>query len=177
MRDGLLLGLLWIASFALYVAGLTSPMLSFFAVGMAVSTPIVVGARLMAFRNGVLGGYISFGRAWFYVALLFFYGGVLLAIAQFIYFNYIDHGFFLQSMYRILDGEEAQELFRNKQALNDLVGQNLHILGTMRPIDIALNFLSTNICIGVIVGLLLALIFRRTRPKGSEGENGNVPLA
>ena len=51
--------------------------------------------RLKRFRDNVLEGVISFSRALLYSMLVYFYAALLMAAAQFVYFQFIDNGFML----------------------------------------------------------------------------------
>ena len=80
-QDGALLALLWVSSFLLYIIGITNEMLGMAAFILMIYTPIFVGSRLGKFRDFGLEGLISFRRGYAYSVLVFFYGGVLFALA------------------------------------------------------------------------------------------------
>ena len=88
--DGALLSLLFVAAFVCYVVGLTSPTYGLLAMLTIVLIPVFAVIRLKRFRDNGLMGKISFLRAWFYVSLMFFYGGLLFALVQYAYLAYID---------------------------------------------------------------------------------------
>jgi hypothetical protein len=52
----------------------------------------IVGWRLSKFRNYALDGVISFRRALAYSWYTFFYASLLFAIAQFLYFRFLNNG-------------------------------------------------------------------------------------
>ena len=81
--DGALLSVMWIASFALYVIGMTKPMMMIGGIIIAVSSPVFTASRVRKFRGIARYGIISFGRAYIYSILTFFYASLLFAIAQF----------------------------------------------------------------------------------------------
>ena len=101
-QDGFFLALLWIASFVFYIMGLTNQMLGMAAIMLAVATPFFVAGRLRRFRDEGREGVISFRRGYAYTILVFFYGAVLLAVAQFLYFAYFDNGYLLSSFSKIV---------------------------------------------------------------------------
>ena len=90
--DGLRLSILLMLGFVCYVVGLTSPTYGFLAIITVIVTPFFVGRQLKRFRDNGLDGAISFLRGWAYVALMFFYGGLLFALAQFSRARYIARG-------------------------------------------------------------------------------------
>ena len=102
-QDGFFLALLWIASFVFYIMGLTNQMLGMAAIMLAVATPFFVAGRLRRFRDDGREGVISFRRGYAYTILVFFYGAVLLAVAQFLYFAYFDNGYLFGDIFEFAD--------------------------------------------------------------------------
>jgi hypothetical protein len=99
-------------------------------------------------------------RGWGFVILVFFYGGILLALVQYVYFAYIDQGYLLASFSAALESAETKqfiEMYGMQQAVND----SLTMMEQMRPIDYALNVLTMNISIGIILGLPIAAILQK----------------
>lgn len=128
--------------------------------GIAFATPVFVGIRLKLFRDQGLEGSISFLRAWVYVVLVFFYAGLLFAIGQFVYFSYIDHGYLLRTIGEMMAAPEMAEALQ-QTGMGGQVDEALQLMGTMRPIDLVLNVLTSNILIGMLVGLPLAGLLRK----------------
>lgn len=159
-QDGALLALWWIASFGCYVAGLLQPVLGMLAVLMALSTPIVAALRLRHFRDVGRDGIISMGRGWGFVVLIFFYAGLLLAVAQYAYFSFMDHGFMFDAMDRMLHTPEAGQMLQ-QYGMAESVDESISQMRAMRPIDIALNMLTTNILVGMVVALPIAAVMQR----------------
>ena len=157
--DGALLAVLWTASFACYVLGLSQPGLGMVAMVLALVTPFFVARRLKKFRDEGREGVISFRRAWAYTLLSFFYASVLFAIVHLIYFSYMDHGYFFGMLTKMMTTPE------NVQALGkDMVGmvaEALHTAAKMRPIDLALNLMMSNLFIGLIASFPIAAVMKR----------------
>lgn len=157
--DGALLSLLWTGSFACYVAGLSTPSLGMIAILLAMMTPFFVSRRLKNFRDGALDGIISFKRALAYSLLTFLYGSLLFAAVHFVYFSYMDHGYFFSMLAKMMSTPE------NIQALGKemmtAVQQSLTAVAGMRPIDLALNIMMSNLFVGFILSLPLAAIMKR----------------
>ncbi len=161
--DGAMLSLLWMTSFCCYILGLTSPLYGLVALLLAVATPFLVGARLRRFRDNGLDGTISFMRGWAYSILVFFYGGVLFAIGQFVYFAYVDHGYLLHSITNMLAVPETANMLQ-QMGMTETLNEALQEIGQMRPIDMSLSILSNNIMAGIVLGLPIAAFMQRTRP-------------
>ena len=161
--DGAWLALLLIAGFTCYVVGLTSPLYGFLAMITLLVVPFFVGRRLKRFRDDGLDGTMSFLRGWAYVILMFFYGGLLFALAQYAYLTYMDKGYILTTITDVLSAPESVAVMK-QMGMDEQVNESLHLLGTMRPIDFALDMLTTLIMAGAVLGLPIAAIVKRTRP-------------
>ena len=159
--DGLKLFVLWLASFACYVAGLKSAGLGLAAMVLAFITPILSARLLRKYRDEALDGTLKFGRGWVYVLYQFFYASVLFAVAQFIYFNFIDKGQFMDEVTKMLLAPE------NKEALKAIgfqgLEETLEMMRQMRPIDQVLNILTSNLLIGCIMGLPIAAFCKKEK--------------
>ena len=159
-QDGFFLFLLWTASFASYVYGLTNQMMAMLAIVLAVMTPFFVAGRLRKFRDEGRGGIISFRRSYAYTIFVFFYGAVLLAVLQFLYFAYMDHGYVLSSLSKMLSSDEGRMLVQ-QYGMTQMIDESLSQMAAVRPIDHALNFLTINIILGFIFGIPISLVMQR----------------
>ena len=159
-QDGFFLALLWTASFVCYIVGISNQMLGMLAIGLAIMTPFFVAGRLRKFRDEGREGLISFGRSYAYTIFVFFYGAVLLAVVQFLYFAYVDNGYLLGAFSRMITSEEGKELF-SQYGMTQMMEDSLAEMAQIRPIDYALNILTVNIIIGFILGLPISLVYCR----------------
>ena len=160
--DGALLAVLLIACFACYVVGLTSPLYGFLSLITLAVMPFFAGIRLKRFRDTGLEGTISFLRGWAYICLMFFYAGLLFALAQYAYLAYMDHGYLVMTISEMLSTPENTEVIK-QMGMADQVSESLHMLQSMRPIDFALNMLTTIIMGGIMLGLPIAAILKKVK--------------
>ena len=161
--DGALLSLLWISCFACSIIGITNTFYGMVALLLMLVTPFFVGKRLAKFRDEGRCGVISLSRGWAYSVFVFFYAAILLAVAQYVYFAYMDHGYMLMSFTNALSTPEAKQMVEHygiQQAMNE----SIEMMGELRPIDYALNVLTMNIMAGIVLGLPIAAIIKR-QPK------------
>lgn len=161
-QDGFFLALLWIASFACYIMGITNGLLGMAAMMLAVMTPFFVAGRLRKFRDEGREGVISFRRSYAYTVFVFFYGAVLLAVAQFVYFAYLDNGYLLSTYSKIVSSSEGHELIK-QYGMSQMVNDSLSEMASLRPIDFALNILTVNIIIGFLLGVPIGLVMQRAK--------------
>jgi hypothetical protein len=152
----------------LYIIGLTSPSYGMAALVLILATPFFVGSRVRHFRDDGLQGTISFLRGWAYTILMFFYGGLLLALALWAYLTYMDQGYLLKSIHEAMTAPETAEAIK-QMGMSEQIEQSLTMMSEMRPIDMALNMLTTTIMAGVVIGLPIAAIIKRSE-KGVKKE-------
>ena len=163
-QDGALLSLLWIGGFACYILGLANPTMGMLALLLIVASPFFAASRLRHFRDYAREGIITFRRGYAYTVLTFFYGGLLLAVAMFVYFNFIDQGYLLGKLTDAMNSAEGKTVIQ-AYGMGDQMEQGLRELADMRPIDYALNMLTINITTGFLLGLPIAAFMQRSAVK------------
>ncbi|MBO4825771.1 MAG: DUF4199 domain-containing protein [Prevotella sp.] len=154
-NDGAFLGIMWIASFFCSVLGQKVPLMGTLGLAFALLTPFFIIRRIRTFRDRIREGELSFWGGYIYSTSMFFYAALLLALAQFVYFAYIDKGNFLMTM---LDQIE-QMLIAGKYPEAE-VKDSISQMRSMRPIDWSLYFLSMNIITGFVVSIAIAWVTR-----------------
>jgi hypothetical protein len=161
-QDGALLALLWISASLLYLVGLSNSILGMAAVMLLIYTPFFVGGRLRHFRDYGREGIISFRRGYAYTVMVFFYGGILLAVAHYLYFAFMDKGFLMSQFSEVLNSEEGQQ-FLKQYGMTQAADQSLQEMASIRPIDYALNMLTVNIILGFVLGIPISLVMQRSK--------------
>lgn len=159
---GLKTGLLWLASFIFYIKGLSNPVLGMIAMGMAAFTPFYAAFELRSFRDNAVGGIISFGRAWAYVAMMLFYACIIFALSQFVYFQWMDNGYFVEALSQAMTSQQNTDML-NQMGMMPMVQQSIDMLRQLRPIDLALNIMSTNLIVCLLIALPVAAIMKRSQ--------------
>lgn len=160
--DGLYIGIAWIISFACYIGGLTSPLLGMIGTIIAVVSPFYAAMRLRNFRDTNRNGIISFRRAMAYYIFIFFYASLIFALAQYVYFAYIDGGYMINTYNEILSTPEAAAMIKAYGVSTQQMNESLAALRQAKPIYIVLNILTFNLTIGVIMSLPVAAMMKRT---------------
>jgi len=162
--DGAVVGLLWVLSFACFIGQFGEAVLGFCSLALGAVGVVVATVRLRNFRDGVLDGVISFRRAFAYSALTYFYAALIMALAQFAYFALIDDGFLFSRYSEIMNTPEYSQLLEMAYGMKPsdmkVVMDNLSML---RPIDIALQFLTFDIIVGIVISLPTAMVMRRVK--------------
>lgn len=152
------LAALWTVSFIAVVALPTTFLGSLF----AVCTPVVMAWVLIRFREEALDGVISFRRAFAFEIYLVFYAALLFAIVQYVYFQFIDGGRFFSM---IQDSLTLVAPFYEQQGVTLAeLKQAFGVIAGMSSIELAFSFMMQTIFVGWLLGLVVALLCRRSVP-------------
>ena len=155
-----MLSLLWIGSFACYIKGLSSPTLAFAALLLMTLSPFFAASRLRHFRDYAREGFITFKRGYAYTVMSFFYAGLLMAAAIYVYFEFMDNGYLLSVYSSVMDSEEGKRVLE-MSGMKEQMMQGLQDLYNMRPIDFSVNILTAIIFTGFVLGLPIAALLQR----------------
>lgn len=156
-QDGLILSLVWAASFLSFMYAPTSGMGSL----LMWLTPVVVVWRMIAFRNYALDGVMSYGKALIYCLYVFFFASVVFALVQYVFLRFIDEGqmnnFLIESFNQ--SAPVLKQQGNTQQDINAMTGMFV----SLSPLNKAFIFMMTNFLTGLFLSFPLALIGRRTQ--------------
>lgn len=159
--DGAQVALLWVVSFACFILQFSYPLLGFVSLIFGVASLLLATMRVRRFRDAVRGGVLSFGQAFLYGLLIYLYASLLFALAQYLYFQFIDDGFMVSHYLSVVSTDE----YRQAMAIYGLTEADLKVamdnITAMRPIEIAMQFFSVNVIMGAVLSLPVALIMQR----------------
>lgn len=158
---GAVMGLIWIVSFACFVGAVSIPAMSFCFDFSIILIPFLAAFFVRLYRDGIIGGSISFRRAFGYSAFIFFYATLILAIAQWVYFQYLDHGMIVGTMVQNINKPEFEEVLKLNGISKKEIEDNLQMLAETRPIDIVFAFIWLNMLAGLIISWIVALFSKR----------------
>lgn len=155
---GFQVGLCWVVSFGLTIAGLRSPILSNLGLLTGIcSLPLAVNL-LRGFRDHV--SPLPLRRAWHLAWMTFLAAALICTIAQYIYFAYFDKGLLVRSYTEMLQQPELHDLMQ-QMVQRTLPGQDLdtvvnEVLGTFSatpPSQLALQFLFWNVLLATVLAI------------------------
>ena len=155
--DGFRLGLLWVVSFALFIGNFTYPICGILWMGTMLFTPFYVGMRTQAYSEQTEERHISYGHAYAHSCLTVFYASLILAIAQWAYFQYLANGFLINQYASFLTDKDNKVMMESMGYTNEMVDKVVELFRSMRPIDITLQMMWTNLVAGLIISLTTAL--------------------
>ena len=86
----------------------------------------------------------------------------MFAIAVYVYFAFLDKGFFLSKIMETFSSPEGREAIK-AYGIEGQLDENIKFLSEMRPIDFALNMLTINIITGFFLGVPIAAVMQRAK--------------
>ncbi len=163
MYFGAYLGVYMILKFILFPLALVVPFLGFFFIALTLGVPLVAYFYTRMFRNRVRGGVITFGQAYFFTVKVYFYAALLVSVAHFIYFQFIDNGFIMENVQAqlnfLLEANKDHEQFAEIEAN---FTESINTFANMTPKEITFNYLSLNITLGFILSFPTAFLVRKS---------------
>ena len=162
MLFGTYLGGYWILKFILFPLGLTIPFLSFLFMGLTICVPFMGYYYVRMYRNTACGGSISFLHAWIFTVFMYMFAALLTAMAHYIYFRFIDHGFVINAYESQIDILK-QSGVPGIEAYTDVFQETLDNVKSLTPIDITMQLVSWNVFCGSLLALPTALFVMRRK--------------
>jgi hypothetical protein len=155
MHFGLYLGLFLSVKFFLTMT--QNAFLGFLAFIMWISIPILLYWVSKKFRDEKLDGTMTFSQAWLLNFWIFFYGGMILEVVQFVYFQFINKTFLADSLQQSLQMMDKMNMAMPQQNIDMMekimTHPNLYVLT---------DFTIYTLISGSILSLLIAAIVKRT---------------
>lgn len=166
MYFGAYLGVYMILKFILLPLAFIIPFLSFLFLALTLGVPFIAYYYLKLYRNKVCGGYISFGRAYFFSIQIYFYAALVVAIAHFVYFQFIDQGFIIEHLQAQVDLLlERSEDLPDINLIRDNLQFSIDNFSSLSATDITFNNISFNIFFSLFISIPTALIVKRQQPQ------------
>jgi len=163
MRLGTIMGVYWIVKFIFFPLGIRIPFLQFVFLAMTIAVPFLGYYFVKMFRNKVLGGFISFAQAWAFTVLIYAFAGLLVAVAHYIYFQYIDNGFLLE-VYNASVQEVKNLGATGMEGYIEQLEQSLELISGLTPLQLTFQLFNMNLMSGVFLGIITALFVMRKNP-------------
>ena len=161
--DGAIVGVLWILSFLCFVGEFQAPSLSLAAMALSIGSLAMLAIRMRRFRDTRLGGVMSFGKAMVYSLQCFFKATILMAVAQYVYFQFFDRGYLMNQYVAMLSVPDYAAVVKQTYGMDakQIIAILQATVGQLRPIEIAFQFLTVNIVLSLFLSLPLAAVTRR----------------
>ena len=163
-KYGAIVGLCWIISFLSFVNGLSTPFLADIGLVLGIASVFVAGNIIRFYHNA--RQELTFRRAWQMALTLFLCAAVLTAAAQYVYFQYMDHGTMAQAYEQILTAPEYQAHVQQilpQQGSKDMIQEMIDLLYTITPIQMTIQLFIYNLFLGLLLSLPTALLGKRKK--------------
>jgi len=171
MTYGTYMGLFWIAKFILFPLGFKNSLLFLVFLAFTVAVPFICYRMTKNFRDTKLGGNINWFQAWAFNLFVFLFAALLTGVAHYIYFEFLDHGYIIESYDQLLTSLKLQtkpsSLDTNGIQVQDQLTQIQEMIDTLkflRPIDVVYQLFTQNLFWGNILALFLAFIVPKKSP-------------
>lgn len=165
MTYGTYMGLFWVAKFILFPLGFSYNFLFLLFFLLTIAVPFICYRMTKNFRDTKLNGTINWFQAWAFNLFVFLFAALLVGVAHYAYFQFIDHGFIIESYDKVLTNIKLQtkslSLENDGAQLQDQLSQVQKMIDTfkrIKPIEIVYQLFTQNIFWGNIIALLVAFI-------------------
>lgn len=154
MLNGLIMGVLFSANFLLSVSQNTFlSLLSYVVFALILVTTYRFTIR---FRDIECEGFITYGRAFSYILLLYFFAALISSIVKYVYFQYINPGYLENLM-----SESMKAIEMMKIPMDEAAFENVEKM--MKPATFSLQYLWVNVFLGTFVGLIMAAFIKKEK--------------
>lgn len=159
--DGALVAIMWLASFACFILQFQYQALGMGAFVIGAASLVFASLRVKKFRDNIRDGIISFRHALSYSLVTYLYASLLFAFCQFIYFQFIDHGFMMEHYYDMMSTAEYKQMMQVYGLTESDMQLAMGNMAALRPIELAFQFFSMNIIMGTFVSIPVAVIMKK----------------
>ena len=160
MEYGLFLGIYFIFKFIISVASPGMLLLSSLSWAMTVGIPFVIFWMLKKYRDNYNEGFIEYGKAWSLAFFLLFFASLPEALAQFIYFQWINPTYIAEQFSNIMTAVEEVNNVKSSPFIEELLTAYSNSK-TPTAIQMAVQGIFYNILLGSIISLVIAAFVKR----------------
>jgi hypothetical protein len=154
MQNGLIMGVIFSINFLLSASKILPLVVITYAI--AVTIVFLIYRYTIRFRDLECNGEISYGRAFSYIILLFFYAALISTAVKYIFFRFINPGF-LDTMFQ--DTMKMMQVM--KMSMNNAEIDQTQKMFT--PLSFSMLYIWSNVIMGVIVGLIMAVFVKKDK--------------
>ena len=169
MHFGTYMGIYWILKFILFPLGFHISFLSLLFVILTLAVPFIGYYYVKIYRDKVCGGAIQFSHAVLFTIFMYMFASLLVAVAHYIYFQFIDHGFIFNALADFWNQaiEQSPALQENKELMKDMFDADK--INSLSAIDITMQMLSSDVFFGSILAIPTGLmVMKKAKPGNNE---------
>lgn len=167
MHFGTYMGAYWILKFILFPLGFHIPFFSLLFVILTLAVPFIGYYYVKMYRDKICGGSIRFSHAVVFSIFMYMFASLLVAVAHYVYFQFIDHGFIVNSYIALWN-----ELMTTTPALmenKEIIKETIDTVRGLSAIDITMQILSWDVFWGCILSIPTGLmVMKSAKPMSSK---------
>jgi len=136
---------------------------------LTLAVPIIGYYYVKIYRDKVCGGAIQFSHAVLFTIFMYMFASLLVAVAHYIYFQFIDHGFIFNALADFWNQaiEQSPALQENKELMKDMFDADK--INSLSAIDITMQMLSSDVFFGSILAIPTGLmVMKKAKPGNNE---------
>lgn len=135
MHFGTYMGIYWILKFILFPLAFHIPFLSLLFVILTLAVPFIGYHYVKMYRDKICGGSIQFSHAVLFTIFMYMFASLLVAVAHYAYFQFIDHGFIINSYIQLWDElmTKTPALMENQEIIKETIDTAVHLLPSILP--------------------------------------------
>ena len=157
MIYGTSMGIFWILKFMLIPFIFAMPFTSLLFLGLTAAVPFLGYFFVRQYRNRYcVNGRIGFVPAWIFSILMYAFAALLVSVAHYIFFRYVDGGDMVANYTAIL--EELQHTAPEMKEVVTQYKEATELVAAMAPIEMTIQLLLNNLFYGMILALPTAFI-------------------
>ena len=137
-------------------AGIHFPFLLFLFMCLTLAVPFLGYHYAKMYRNKICGGTIGFAHACLFTLFMYMFASLLVAVAHYIYFQFIDHGFIMNQYVNLMQQvtTELPGMANEKEMLKNAIDS----AQALSPIDITMQLLSSDVFFGSLIAIPTACL-------------------
>jgi hypothetical protein len=165
MSNGLILGILFSINFLLSISKTVPLVLISYAL---ISIILVVTYRMtIRFRDKECSGEITFGKAFSFIILTYFFAALISSVVKYVYFQFINPNYLLELLNESMKAVEMLKL-----PIENAPYEQMEKM--MKPATFSLQYIWMNVLCGTFIGLIMAPFIKKDKnifEKNTETEN------
>lgn len=162
MLLGTYMGGFLILKFILLPVGMSVSFMLFLFMGLTLCVPFMGYGYAKMYRDRVCGGSIGFGHAWVFTVFMYMFAALLVAVAHYVYFRFIDNGYMVDMCEKMID-EVSRSNVPGMEMYIATYREALDAARSVTPIEITLQMISTNVFWGTILAIPTALFVMKKK--------------
>ena len=155
MQNGLVMGAIFSVNFLFSVSGINALIL--FANIIPIAIVFILYKMSVGYRDSECHEVVSYGKAFLYLLLIFFYASLISMIVKYLYLSYIDTTF-LDTLYQeTMKMMDTMKLPVNTSEMEGMAEQ------MFKPLNYSLIYIWWNMFTGTFVSLILAAFIKKEK--------------